>query len=79
MAPATVGHWNGLREIGLLASKNPAPLIVGMTLAELERELIRQTLEKTGGSRTQTAEFLGISRRSLHYKLRDLQIKPDRA
>jgi DNA-binding NtrC family response regulator len=50
-----------------------------MTLGELERELIRQTLEKTGGSRTQTAELLGISRRSLHYKLRDLQIKPDRA
>ncbi len=60
-------------------SKNPAPLIAGMTLAELERELIRQTLEKTGGSRTQTAEFLGISRRSLHYKLRGMQIKPDRA
>ncbi|HEY5954589.1 MAG TPA: sigma 54-interacting transcriptional regulator, partial [Terrimicrobiaceae bacterium] len=58
-------------------SKNPAPLIAGITLAELERELIRQTLEKTGGSRTQTAELLGISRRSLHYKLRDLQIKPD--
>jgi DNA-binding NtrC family response regulator len=50
-----------------------------MTLGELERELIRQTLEKTAGSRTQTAELLGISRRSLHYKLRDLQIRLDRA
>jgi DNA-binding NtrC family response regulator len=46
-----------------------------MSLAELERELIQQTLGKTGGSRTQAAELLGISRRSLHYKLRDLQIK----
>jgi DNA-binding NtrC family response regulator len=51
---------------------NPAPQLAGMTLAEVERELIRQTLEKTGGSKTQTAEILGISRRSLHYKLRDL-------
>jgi DNA-binding NtrC family response regulator len=60
-------------------SRNPAPQIAGMTLGELERELIRQTLEKTAGSRTQTAELLGISRRSLHYKLRDLQIRLDRA
>jgi len=54
---------------------NPAPQLAGMTLAEVERELIRQTLEKTGGSKTQTAEILGISRRSLHYKLRDLPSK----
>ncbi len=49
----------------------PAPQLAGMTLAEMERELIRQTLEKTGGNKTQTAEALGISRRALHYKLRD--------
>jgi len=42
---------------------------------KVERKLIRQTLEKTGGSKTQTAEILGISRRSLHYKLRDLPNK----
>jgi DNA-binding NtrC family response regulator len=49
---------------------NPAPRLAGMTLAEMERELIRQTLEKTGGSKTRAAEILGISRRALHYKLR---------
>ena len=49
----------------------PAPRLVGMTLAELERELIRQTLENTGGSKTRAADALGISRRALHYKIRD--------
>lgn len=48
-----------------------APKLTGMTLAELERELIRQTLENTGGSKTRTAEILGISRRALHYKIRE--------
>jgi two-component system response regulator HydG len=42
-----------------------------MTLVELERELIRQTLEKNGGNKTRTAEILGISRRALHYKIRE--------
>ncbi len=50
-------------------AKSPAPQMAGLTLAEMERELIRQTLEKHGGSKTRTAEALGISRRALHYKL----------
>lgn len=54
---------------------NSTQQLVGMTLAEMERELIQQTLEKTGGSKTKTAEILGISRRSLHYKLRDFSKK----
>jgi len=49
-----------------------APRIAGMTLAEMEHELIRQTLEKAGGSKTRAAEILGISRRALHYKLRGI-------
>jgi transcriptional regulator with PAS, ATPase and Fis domain len=49
-----------------------ASRLAGMTLAEMEREHIRQTLEKTGGSKTRAAEILGISRRALHYKLRGL-------
>lgn len=50
-------------------AKSPVPQMAGLTLAEVERELIRQTLEKHGGSKTRTAETLGISRRALHYKL----------
>ena len=51
-------------------SKSPVPQMAGLTLAEVERELIRQTLAKQGGSKTRTAETLGISRRALHYKIR---------
>jgi transcriptional regulator with PAS, ATPase and Fis domain len=43
-------------------------------LKEAEAEHIRRALESTGGHRTQTAELLGISRKVLWEKLRDLAI-----
>jgi transcriptional regulator of acetoin/glycerol metabolism len=43
----------------------------GMTMAEIEREAIRRTLEETGGRRAQTAEILGISVRTLHRKIKE--------
>jgi two-component system response regulator HydG len=46
-------------------------LPVGLTLKEVERELIRKTLEHTGGNRTRAAEVLGISRATLHNKLKE--------
>lgn len=42
----------------------------GMTLAQVESELIRQTLLKVTSNRAEAANHLGISRRALHYKLR---------
>lgn len=44
-------------------------LPVGITLAELEKRLILQTLQQTGGNRTKTASILGISLRTLRNKL----------
>ena len=44
-------------------------------LKEAEAEHIRRALESTGGHRTQTAELLGISRKVLWEKLRDLAIE----
>jgi two-component system response regulator FlrC len=41
------------------------------TVWEAEKELILQTLEKSGGNRTQAAKMLGISIRTLRNKLRD--------
>jgi two-component system response regulator PilR (NtrC family) len=38
-------------------------------LAEVERRLILQALEKTGGVRTQAAKLLGVTFRSLRYRL----------
>jgi DNA-binding NtrC family response regulator len=42
----------------------------GMTLAEVEKLLIRQTLAKMTANRAEAAELLGISRRALQYKLK---------
>jgi two-component system response regulator HydG len=46
----------------------------GRPLSELEKEAILQTLEMTGGNRTETADLLGISRRTLQYKLKEYGI-----
>ncbi len=42
----------------------------GSTLGEMERELIRATLEQAGGNRTHSAEMLGIGVRTLQRKIR---------
>jgi DNA-binding NtrC family response regulator len=42
----------------------------GMTLAEVEKLLIRQTLTKMTANRAEAAKLLGISRRALQYKLK---------
>jgi two-component system response regulator HydG len=43
----------------------------GMSLAEMEKELIVKTLAETGGNRTRAAEVLGINRRTLQNKLKE--------
>jgi len=43
------------------------------TLEEVEREHILSTLDRHGGNRTATAAELGISRRTLYYKLTEYQ------
>ena len=43
-----------------------------MTLKEMEQQLILSTLKQFEGNRTKTAEMLGISRRSLQMKLKEL-------
>jgi DNA-binding NtrC family response regulator len=48
-----------------------AALKAGLSLQEMERRLIRITLQETGGNRTQAAEMLGISLRTLRNKLRE--------
>jgi DNA-binding NtrC family response regulator len=42
----------------------------GMTVEEAERQLIVQALKETDGNRTQAARKIGISRRTLHRKLK---------
>jgi DNA-binding NtrC family response regulator len=52
-------------------SNSSAELRAGLSLKELERALIRITLRETDGNRTQAAEMLGISLRTLRNKLRE--------
>jgi len=53
-----------------------AAIAAGTTIEEMERELIRATLEQTGGNRTHSARLLGIGVRTLQRKIRiyDLDI-----
>ncbi len=52
----------------------------GTTLRAMERNLIRRTLERTGGNRTWSAQLLGIGVRTLQRKIRSygLDIPPRR-
>ena len=53
------------------ASTSGVELKAGLSLQELERQLVRITLEETEGNRTRAAEMLGISLRTLRNKLRE--------
>lgn len=47
------------------------------TLKDLEREAILSALEKTGGNRRRAAEELGLSRRTLQYRLKEYGLIKD--
>ena len=68
-----------LPEQHILAAEKSAQALIepGMTLAELEKEAIRRTLQQTDGHRTKSAELLGISVRTLQRKLKELDLDPD--
>jgi len=42
----------------------------GVVLEEVEQELIRQALERTGGNQTRAAESLGLTRDALRYRMK---------
>lgn len=61
----------------LIQGKNDSSAIAirpGMTLAQVEAELIRQTLLKVTSNREEAAKALGISRRALQYKIQRYQL-----
>ncbi len=53
-----------------VAAQNEFRLRAGMSLEEVEKELIRQTLLHVSSNREEAAQTLGISRRTLQYKLK---------
>jgi len=48
---------------------------VTMTVEEAERQLIVQALKETGGNRTRAADKIGMSRRTLHRKLKEYKLE----
>ena len=59
-------------------SAQDAPTVripLGSTLDHGEREMIRATLNHQHGNKTRTAEILGISRKTLHRKMREYQLE----
>lgn len=51
--------------------KKPTPVKVGLSVKEMEKELIFQTLKEVNDNRTHAAKILGISIRTLRNKLRE--------
>jgi DNA-binding NtrC family response regulator len=82
---STSGEAIGLEDLPQAVAHERFPvetsdLTPGATLADVERELIRRTLEFTGGNRTHSATLLGIGVRTLQRKIRSygLTIPPTR-
>jgi DNA-binding NtrC family response regulator len=57
------------------AASPAAPPYFGGSLKELEEWYILETLKRFSGNRTRTARFIGLSLRSLQYKLKAYQQK----
>ncbi len=49
----------------------------GISLDEVEMELVRQAIERSGGNQTKAAELLAISRDQLRYRLKKLEEHPE--
>jgi two-component system response regulator PilR (NtrC family) len=73
----TIGPGDLPREVSG-ATSLPTPSLVGLpdegcnlddVLGEIERRMVLQALERSGGVRTQAAKLLGVTLRSLRYRL----------
>ncbi len=58
------------------SSSPPQRMEAGLTLREMERQLLERTLEATGGNRTRAAGILGISIRTMRNKIREYALPP---
>jgi len=48
--------------------------LVGISLAQAERELINNTLKMTNGNREQAAKMLGMGERTLYRKIKEYDL-----
>jgi DNA-binding NtrC family response regulator len=55
---------------GSASGREGSTLKSGVTLQDMERQLLEKTLEATGGNRTRAAELMGVSLRTVRNKIR---------
>jgi two-component system response regulator AtoC len=48
----------------------------GLVFEELERELVRQALERAGGNQTRAGELLGMTRDQIRYRVQKFELDP---
>jgi len=61
-------------DLHLQSSGGDEPLESGITLKEIERRAVKNALDAQDGNISATAEALGVSRRWLHYKVKEWQL-----
>ena len=66
------GHANGHATDHPLSSGD---LLLKGRVEALERDLVQQALQASGGSRREAADLLGVSLRTLFYKLRRYRLE----
>jgi DNA-binding NtrC family response regulator len=69
----------GEKEIGDKKTTTAGFPAQGVTLRDMERQLLERTLEATGGNRTRAAEILGVSLRTVRNKIREFGLPPKRS
>ncbi len=62
-------------EISGVESDARGSFVAGMSLTEMEKQAIRETLRITAGNREQAAKMLGIGERTLYRKLKEYGLK----
>ncbi len=70
--PPEITHFVGVSEKMQVMDDFPA---TGLSLEEVEKELIRKALSMAAGNQTRAAELLGISRDTLRYRLQKFGLK----
>jgi DNA-binding NtrC family response regulator len=68
----TEGDFSFLAQNGLASKAWVAPS--GMTLQEMEKQLIVATIERTGGNIKESAAILGIDRSTMYEKIKRYEI-----
>ena len=58
---------------GEKTSRSALPSAEDLNLARMERRYIRLALDRTGGNRTEAAKLLGISRRTMQRKIKEME------